>query len=337
VAATLRDVALKAGVSIKTVSNVVHGHIHVTEEKQQRVRAAIAELNYLPNLPARYLRKMPVKVIALALPDLRNPYFCDIGDAVIAAAARHAYTVLLDHTGGERANECLVVNGLRPHLIDGVILSPLALEFADLQPRQVNLPLVLLGERFFDVPYDHVAIDNVAAAHAAVKHLVDRGKRRIAAIGAQEVVSGETAHLRLRGYKEGLSEAGLAFDPRLIVHTSSFHRDDGVWAMRQLLTLDQPPDAIFCFSDLVALGAMRVLHEAGLHVPCDVAVVGFDDIEDGRYATPSLTTIAPDKERIAQLAVTFLLSRITGKRTGAPERVVVPFKLEVRESTGTKG
>src|SRR5690349_15197305 len=146
-ASTLKDVAALAGVSIKTVSNVVHGHPAVAATTRERVRLAIDALQYRPNLGARHLRRARVGVLALAIPDLRNSYFSDVGNAVIAAAAQHGYTVLIDHTGGERANEALVANGLRPHLIDGVILSPLALEPADLAQPERGVPIVLLGER----------------------------------------------------------------------------------------------------------------------------------------------------------------------------------------------
>lgn len=331
---TLKDVAAVAGVSIKTVSNVVHGHPFVASATRDRVSAAIAALNYRPNLGARHLRKARIGVLALAIPDLTNTYFSDVGNAVIKAAAAHSYTVLIDHTGGDRANESLVANGLRPHLIDGVILSPLALETDDLLPSHVTVPIVLLGERLVGAPWDHVMPDNVAAARLATSHLLQLGRRRVAAIGTQpDVASGETARLRLRGYAETLQEAGLPLDSRLTVPAASFHRADGARAMRQLLTLDHPPDAVFCFNDLLALGAMRALHEAGCRIPDDVAVVGFDGIEDGLYATPSLTTIAPDKEETGRLAVALLLERIHGTRTGPPMRVQPPFRLVVREST----
>lgn len=333
----LKDVADLAGVSIKTVSNVVHGYTHVTSETRQRVQAALEALHYQPNLPARFLRKARVGVLALAIPDLSVPYFSELGDAIIRAATDHNYMVLLDHTGGERANELLVMQGLRPHLIDGVILSPLALQHEDLLARHGDLPLVLLGERFYDVHYDHVAIDNVAAARLATQHIISLGRRRIAAIGAQEDISGETARLRLRGYTEALHEAGYPLDPTLIVPARSFHRSDGRDAMLHLLRLEQPPDAVFCFNDLLALGALRALDERGLRVPEDVAVVGFDDIEDGRFATPSLTTIAPDKQQIAQLAVSFLLGRCNGTRTGPAKHAEASFRLVKRESTLARG
>lgn len=335
---TLKDVAQRAGVSIKTVSNVVNGYEHVTDEMRERVQVALKELQYQPNLPARYLRKGRVGVLAFAIPNLSNPYFADIGNAIIAAAAARSSAVLIDCTGGERANEQLVLEGLRPHLIDGVILSPLALEPGDLQAHERRMPLVLLGEHLldFDVPYDHIANSNVAAARVATAHLLALGRRRIAAIGNLEslTIKGRAAGVRrLKGYSEALAEAGLPLDPQLIMQVASYSREEGFRAMRQLLAL--APDAVFCYNDLLALGAMRALHEAGCRIPEDVAVMGFDDIEEARFAIPSLTTIAPDKQQMGELAVSFLLGRIEGTRTGPPERVEVPFRLLVRESTGT--
>lgn len=332
-ATTLKDVAARAGVSIKTVSNVVNERPYITDHTRRRVLAAIEALHYRPNLSARHLRTGRVGVLALAIPDLGNTYFADIGNAVSAAAADHGYTVLLDYTNGERANEALVVNGLRPHLIDGVLLSPLALEIDDLRPERAGIPLVLLGERLFGAPYDHIVPDNVAAARLATRHLLGLGRRRIAAIGVQDIQSGETARLRLRGYDEALAEVGLAIDPALLVPATSFHRADGARAMRRLLALDQPPDAVFCFNDLLALGAMRALHDAGCRVPEDVAIVGYDDIEEGLFATPSLTTISPDKAAIGRLAVSLLVERIEERRTEPPACIDVPFRLQVREST----
>jgi len=351
--ATLKDVAARAGVSIKTVSNVVNERPYVTNDTRERVRAALDALRYRPNLSARHLRTGRLGVLALAIPDLGNTYFADIGKTVGAAAAAHGYTVLLDHTGGDRASESLAINGLRPHLIDGVLLSPLALEMDDLRPDVVATPLVLLGERLFGAPYDHVAPDNVAAARVATTHLIALGRRRIAAIGVQDTAvsalaalaagggrdtdASATGRLRLCGYLDALREAGRAVDPALLASVASFHRADGARAMRRLLALDDPPDAVFCFNDLLALGAMRALHEAGRLIPADVAVVGCDNIEEGLFATPSLTTIAPDKEEIGRVAVSMLVARIEGGRLDAPARVETPFRLIVRESTAGFG
>lgn len=182
---SLKDVALRAGVSVKTVSNVVNDYPHVTPSTRRRVQQAIDELGYRPNLTARHLRKGRTGIITLAVPELGNPYFAEVAGAVIDAAARHELTVLLDHTAGLREKEVLVSQGFRSHVIDGLILSPIRLESEDLLTRPEGPPMVLLGEREYDAPYDHIMIDNVGAARTAVRHLLDIGRRRIAFLGAR--------------------------------------------------------------------------------------------------------------------------------------------------------
>src|ERR687888_1499957 len=287
VRARLKDVAERAGVSIKTVSNVVNGYLHVRADTRDRVERAIRELQYRPNLSARSLRAARSGVVALALPELDVPYFAELARHIVAAAETRGWTVLIDQTEGSRERERIVVDGIRRELIDGLIFSPLALTASDLAERSDATPMVLLGERIGgdDLVADHVVVDNVAAARTAVTHLVDLGRRRIAAIGAQRIASGVTARLRLRGYRAALRKAGLPQDPSLVRQADAYHRADGAAAMAALLELPEPPDAVFCFNDLLALGALRTLLQRGVRVPEDVALVGFDDIEDGRYAT----------------------------------------------------
>jgi DNA-binding LacI/PurR family transcriptional regulator/galactose mutarotase-like enzyme len=333
---SLKDVALRAGVSVKTVSNVVNDYPYVSATTRARVRQAVEELGYRPNLSARHLRTGRSGIIALAVPELGNPYFAEVAGAVIDAAAEHQLTVLLDHTAGLRAKEALVSQGFRSQVIDGLILSPIQLETEDLLTRAEGPPLVLLGEREYDAPFDHIAIDNVAAARTAVRHLLDLGRRRIAFLGARHESRRQPAHLRLRGWYQEITAAGWAAQESLVVATRGFDRRDGATAMTELLDRARPPDAVFAYNDVVALGAMRVLSERGLRVPEDIAVVGFDDIEEGRYAPVSLTTVAPDKSAIARLAVDCLVERIAtgGSETPPAARRILPgYRLVVREST----
>jgi DNA-binding LacI/PurR family transcriptional regulator len=335
---SLRDVAARAGVSVKTVSNVVNGYEHVADTTRERVQRALDELNYRPNLSARNLRRGRSGLIALAVPELNFPYFAEMAHHVVRAAEARGWTVLIDQTDGVAEREQHVMDGIRAHLIDGLIFSPLATGRRELLARRDDTPMVLLGERVYDGPIDHVAIDNVAAARAAVTHLVDLGRRRIGAIGEQRRRTAGTARLRTQGYVEAILAGGLELDDDLVVPTESYHRADGAAAMAHLLSLPELPDAVFCYNDLLALGALRTLHERGLRVPEDVAVVGFDDIEDGRYSCPSLTTVRPDKERIAELAVELLAARLdAGAGARAAHEMTVPFDLAVRESTvGTR-
>ncbi len=205
-------------------------------------------------------------------------------------------------------------------MIDGLILSPIHLETEDLMAREETAPLVLLGEREYEAPYDHIAIDNVAAARTAVRHLVDRGHRRIAFLGSRTGRERQPAHLRLRGWREELAAAGITPDEALVVVTDGYGREDGAAAMASLLDRGERPDAVFAYNDLIAVGAMRTLTERGLSIPADVAVVGFDDIEEGRYGTTTLTTISPDKEAIARLAVDSLVERLSGSPVPEPRR-----------------
>ncbi|WFE62487.1 LacI family DNA-binding transcriptional regulator [Micromonospora sp. WMMD714] len=330
---TLKDVAERAGVSVKTVSNVVNGYQHVRPDTRARVEAAIAELRYRPNLSARNLRKGRTGVIALAVPELDIPYFAELARHVVAAAADHGWTVLIDQTGGGPERERVAAAGIGDHMIDGLIFSPLSLTAEDLTGLD-GMPMVLLGERADHGTADHVVIDNVTAAREMTAHLVGLGRRRIAAVGAQHTPEGAGARLRLAGYTAALTEAGLGYDERLVAATPAWHRADGAAAMRHLLASGARPDAVFCFNDTLALGALRALHEAGLRIPADVAVAGFDDIEDGRFSVPTLTTVAPDKERIARLAVDLLAGRLAGDRDAPARELTAPHRLTPRESTG---
>ncbi|MDQ2848309.1 MAG: LacI family transcriptional regulator [Actinomycetota bacterium] len=328
----LKDVAAKAGVSVKTVSNVINSYPFVKPETRERVQQAVAELGYRPNLSARRLRTGRSELIALSLPEIAMPYFAEMASLIVDAAEQLGWTVLIDRTSGERSHEQRTTAGIRADLIDGSIVSPLSMTPSDIAALRPDHPVVLLGERLARAGADHIAVDNVAAAREATAHLIGLGRVRIAAIGAQPQHSGTSA-LRLEGYRVALADAGLDASADLVAQGNNFHREDGYTAMQRLLAAERPPDAVFCFNDLLALGCIRAIVEAGLRVPEDVAVVGFDDIEDCRFVTPTLTTVAPDKEFIAVTAVDLLSRRVRGDRSTPPQDVVAQHRLVVREST----
>ncbi|GAA1853005.1 LacI family DNA-binding transcriptional regulator [Asanoa iriomotensis] len=330
---SLKDIAARAGVSLSTVSNVVNGYRPVGEETRQRVQSAIDELGYAPNLSARHLRLGRSGIIALAIPEFDNPYFAELAGAAIREAAGLGYTLVMEDTAGAYEREVLMIDNSRRQIFDGLIFSPVAVSREEVLASPPTTPMVLIGEGVYDVPHDHIAIDNIAASHVAVQHLVSLDRYRIAFIGAQAGDHRQSAHLRLRGYREALAGAGLPWDPALAAPTTAFGRADGLLAMRDLLARTQPPDAVFAYNDLVAIGAIRAVVEAGLRIPDDVAVIGIDDIEDGRFSNPTLTTIAPDKEHIGRLAVRRLVARIEGTPVGPPYDVQPPFRLVTREST----
>lgn len=333
VGASLKDVAERAGVSVRTVSNVVNDFPLVAPGTRARVQRAIDELQYRPNAAARSLRGGRSGLIGLVVPEIASPYFGELAALLTRGAEARSWTLLVDQSDGDADRERRLFEGVRGQVVDGLIISPWALAPADLLPLAGRPPLVLLGER--DGAFDHVAIDDVTAATEATRHLIGLGRARVAAIGLQPHLANGTAAHRLAGYRAALAEAGLPADPALEVPVRALHRADGAAALDGLRAAGVAFDAVFCFNDQLALGAIRAALRAGLRVPGDLAVAGVDDIEDGRYATPSLTTVAPDKEAIARLALQCLAERLTPAGADRPaRRITVPHRLEIRESTG---
>jgi len=332
---TMHDVARLAGVSIKTVSNVINDYPHIRPETRERVAAAIDELGYRPNLTARGLRSGRTGVISLIIPDLRNAYFAELADAVMRAADAQGLSVIIEQSGADRDREIGLLGGERKQKVDGILYSALALGEDDAHILDdVTTPLVLLGERIFHGPTDHVTMHNTEGARAATAHLISLGRTRIAVVGAHrgEVIG--SAGLRLAGYREALAEAGIAYDDRLVAEVGGWFRSGGADAMRRLLDSGAAFDGVVAFNDSMALGAMRVMQEAGLRIPLDVAVIGYDDIDETRYTLPTLSTIDPGKDEIAEVAVRFLIERIANPGAAIePREHLAAYRLVQREST----
>jgi DNA-binding LacI/PurR family transcriptional regulator len=336
-AATLHDVARVAGVSFKTVSNVINNHPHVRDTTRAKVEEAITALGYRPNLTARSLRSGHTGAITLALPQLSLPYFAELADAVIEAAAKHGLVVLIEQTGADRDRELEVMSSPRLKMSDGLIFSPLELGQDDVDLIQADVPIVLLGERIFHSNSDHVTMQNVEASRSATEHLLDLGRTRIAVVGAHlgEVIG--SAGLRLRGYREALQARGIPYDDGIVAYVRDWHRSNGAAAMHDLLDRGATFDAVFGLNDTLAQGAVRVLQEAGFRVPDDVAVIGFDDLDETRYTLPTLSTVDPGRDEIAETAIRVLMERIKNPDGGPPREIETAFRVVPRESTlGTR-
>ncbi|MFD5572827.1 LacI family DNA-binding transcriptional regulator [Streptomyces cadmiisoli] len=339
----IKDVARQAGVSEKTVSNVINDYVHVSDRTRRAVQEAIEHLGYKVNLAGRHLRQGRTGIIALVVPELDVPYFAELARHVIREAEQRSLTVLIHQTGADRDHELAALAGFGSTFVDGVILSPLALTADDLRDRAGAPPTVLLGE-LREEGADHVAIDNEKAARQATEHLIGLGRRTILAVGGRDDAGLGTAEARTRGYRAALTEAGIPFDPAALLPVTSFRMPDGADAVASALHRGARPDALLCFNDQLALGALRALHEQGLRVPEDVAVIGFDDVEGGRFSVPTLSTVAPDKAAVAKVAVELLQLRMdeaAGSATAeaavpdvrSPQDLVVAHRLVLREST----
>lgn len=334
VSSSLKEVAARAGVSARTVSNVVNGSARVSAQTRQRVQEAIDELGYRPNLAARSLRAGRTGIIGLAIPELHSPYFGELAGLLVDEARRRSWTVIIDQTHGDAEAERRLLTGDGGRVMDGLIISPWALEAQDLATTAPSLPMVLLGERSPQGMADRVAVDNVAAADEATTHLLTLGRRRIAAIGLQPHLQNGTAEQRAEGYRRALRRAGVRPRPEWERAVGSLHRREGARAMAELLDGGTAPDAVFAFTDELALGAMHMAHTRGVRVPEELAIVGFDDIEDGRFSHPTLTTVSPDKRQIAARALQCLADRIYSPDNEVPASdLTIPHRLVVRGST----
>ena len=324
-------VARHVGVSTKTVSNVVNGTGRVGAQMRARIEQAISDMGYRPNLAARHLRQGRSGIVALALPDLKEPYFAELASYFVAAAQQRDRTVLISQTGGDHDVERALCSGEDLPSVDALIMSPLSLTLEDLAARTHAPPLVLLGEQaeaITSLDILHVGVSNVPAARAAVEYLLSTGRRRIAAIGVQSAGPIASSRLRFQGYREALEGAGMAVDDDLLGRVDEFTRVDGTRAVEALLAAGVEFDAAFCFNDSLAVGAIHALAAHGIHVPDQVGVVGFDDVDESQYMVPPLTTVGPSPSTVAA-RVFEALDRIDTEPTG---RHQIAFDLMIRAS-----
>lgn len=327
----LVDVAKVAGVSPKTVSNYINGYPFMTPETTEKVRAAIEKLGYVPNRMARNLRTGRTGFLALLLPDITGPYFAELATLITRTAEQRGFSVLIDQTTGDPERERQAVSRLGPESIDGLILSPLGMSGTELATL-AQVPTVLLGEQAHpaDVPY--VGVDNVAAATAATRHLINLGRTRIAAVGPVRNRPGGTWAPRLEGFRTAMAEAGLEVPVSYEPEIDTLGRPDGAAAMEHLLGLPDPPDAVFCFTDPTAVGALSTLQRRGVRVPDDIALIGWDDTEEAAFTWPPLTTVAVDKAQVADAAVDYLVRQLNDESIERPERFL-DFTIVERAST----
>ncbi|MCO1594289.1 LacI family transcriptional regulator [Micromonospora sp. RHAY321] len=327
-ASTLKDVARLAGVSVKTVSNVVNGYPHVSADVRRRVDAAVAQLGYRPNAFARTLRTGRTGVLALVLPGADVPYPDDLAREVVREAGSRGYRVVIEQAPPDDEPAAPALGDARAMPVDGVLVSaPVAPSELVEALTAAGRPVVLVGGEARHGRCDQVTIDVARAAEDATAHLLGAGRRRIAAIGAYPRESP-----RADGYHRALCRAGLAPVPGHRLPASRHRRADGYRAARALLAQPERPDAIFCYSDALAIGAMRAAFDAGLRVPGDVAVIGIGDIEEGRYSRPTLSTVSIDTAFLAREAVARVANRID-QPDAAFARVTAPHTVLPREST----
>jgi len=330
---TIQDVAKAAGVSPMTVSNVINDHPNVRPSTREKVLEAMARLDYRVNVAARNLRKGRTGIIGLAVPEVNSLYYGRLAAGIIAAAERRGLRVSIEQTAS-RENELDALSLSRNHMYDGLLLTAAGMSQADAERLKVDNPVVVLGDRIFGGPVDHVAMPNLEAARAATSHLIERGCRRIAFLcGALEEV--DTSSLRLTGYRQALESAGLPADRALIQQVDRLGMREGAQRAREMTQSGLDFDGVFCITDSLAMGVLRGLADAGIRVPDQVKVIGFDNVSESEFFIPSLSTVDPDHDGMAERAVDLLIRRIEQTEPRARHHDFVgDFSLVVRESTG---
>lgn len=331
--ATIKDVARLAEVSVATVSRVLTGSAPVAEPTRRRVEAAATSLRYAPHAAARSLSSRRTGALGVVLPDLYGEFFSEFLRGVDTTAQRHGLHLLVSSSHHDRAGVASVLRTMRGRVDGLLVMTPDLDADALLAHLPARLPVVLVGCAAAAAERDQLVIDNVGGAHAAVAHLLRLGHRVIGFIGGAG--GNADARSRLDGYRRALLDAGLAPAPALELE-GDFTEEGGWRAAYQLLARPERPTAIFAANDAMAVGALGALREAGVAVPGEVALVGFDDIPVARYLTPTLTTVRVAVDVLGERAVQLLLLRTAAERPppGSPRREVLPTTLVVRESCG---
>src|SRR6185436_648858 len=335
---TIRELAQLSGVSIGTVSRALNGYTDVNEETRERIIRLAQELDYTPAAAARSLVTQRSHVVGVFLetgeghPDLQHPFFHEVLVGLKHEIGASGYDLLLfaSERPGNGYGDHSYLKRARHHSVEGVVL--MGVDAEDLEIRRLTrsgLPCVGVDCAVMGPAAEFVMSDNPAGAAVAVGHLHDLGHRRIATItGLMETRPGAD---RLRGYRDALRARGLAFRDEYVAY-GDFYVESGQQAMNRLLDLDEPPSAVVCASDLMALGAIRAVAERGLSVPRDVSIVGFDDIQLAGHVQPPLTTLRQDKARLGAEAGR-ALTRLIAADAAVPEAMTLPVELIVRAST----
>jgi len=334
---TIIDVAKQAGVSKTTVSRVITGDgANVREETVQRVQTAVKELGYTHNAVASSLRTARTNIIMLSLPDITNPFWPAVARGVQDRMEKEGYAVVFANSDWDTEREMMFLEMARRNRFDAILINPVHVSNDEL--KATHIPTVLIGSHEGFPDFDIVGSDTYGATQLALTHLYDLGHRRIGLIrGRRESRPG---HSRLRSYTDFLQEKQIPLDSSLIMRVP-FDENGGRQALRQLLSLSQPPTAVLAANDILAIGALQAAHEAGLSVPAHLSIIGIDDIFAASATTPPLTTIAKPQYEIGKQAAEFLLDHLEkepdldlSKRPfSTPRRHLFKCTLQQRGST----
>jgi LacI family transcriptional regulator len=332
---TIQDVARRVGVSHSTVSRVLNHDsttVSISEETRQRILQAVEELGYKPNMIARSLKTQRTQMIAVMIGDISNAFYHPIVRQIQDVAGTYNYDVLISNSDHIYEHEKRFLDTILRRPVDGIIIAPHCLTTAELDHfiERSRIPIVALGAQVEHPLVDVVGGTSEPATYEAVKWLIEvKGHRRIGFISTLDNMPPGPS--RVRGYKRAMAEFGLEVPPEYVQH-AEFTIEGGRQAMGTFLNQPTPPTAIFTANSLMGIGAILAVREAGLHVPTDFGVMGFDDIPEATIITPKLTTVARDLPRIGRQIADILFERILDSVQGPGRFFQSEWELRIRDS-----
>ena len=329
---SIKDVAEAAGVSTATVSRVLAEKPHVRSEVRDHVLAVVEELNYRPNRVARSLRAQKSNIIGLIVSDIQNPFFTQICRAVEDAAYTEGMSIFLCNTDEDPAKEAMYLKLMRDERVSGIILSPTQKTSNNfIEITNAHLPVVVIDRHVRNVDIDSVLIDNVESSHRIIEHLIGHGYQRIGGVFGSGSTTGRE---RREGYLKALKDHDFKPSAELVFFVEA-REAEGYRAVRELLKLPAPPDAVFTSNGLLAAGAFRALRESDLKMPQEIAFATFDETPWSTLVDPPLTVIEQPTFEMGRTAVEMLVNRIQDPGRSTRE-VILKSRLVVRRSCGCR-
>lgn len=329
---TLKDIAEKTGVSVSTVSRVLHDNSQkykISEETKAKVKQVAKDLGYRVNALARGLRQQKTCEVGIIVPDISNPFFSELIKSLAGELRKKGYNFIVYDSDEDITIERSAIKSLLEKRVDGLVIASVGQDFSHIQKiRDAKIPVVMVDRCFDELDVDSVSVDNVKGSLLAMNHLIKEGHRRIAFIqGLQGTYANET---RLQGYNQALQDAEISIDEHLIVG-DDFRSLNGYLETKLLLKLSNPPTAIFTAGDLIALGALEACKENSITIPDDLSLVTFDDPVFASYLSPSLSAVEQPVTKIAEMAIAMLYRRMKNPYDER-RKVLLEPKLNVRGS-----
>lgn len=333
---TIKDIAKQAGVSHATVSRALNGNSAISDATTVKIRELASEMGYSPSAAARGLKTNRSSVIGVIVSHLDNPYFSEIVQGIEDEVQGTGYSLFFASSHLNPENEKNIIKAFAEHRVDGVIICSIIVEKEQADTlRQHGMPIVVINRQSPDKFNGSISHDDLDGARQVTRHLLELGHHRIGYLGNK--LAARINDQRLSGFQKESAAAGITPDASMICNCIGGEIENGFTGMNQLLSSPQRPTAVFCFNDLMAIGALKALSDAGIAVPSQMSLVGFDNIEYSAYTQPPLTTFDQPKRDIGIEAARLLLDLIQSEKplSTFPSSHVMRGQLLVRASTAT--